>query len=42
MVDGIVKLLFSDEVLPLNIGNPDEITISEMGKIGIIKRNWIN
>ena len=30
LVDGIVKLLFSNEHLPINIGNPDEITISEL------------
>ena len=29
LVDGIVKLLFSNEVEPVNIGNPDEITISD-------------
>ena len=29
LVDGIVKLLFSNEAEPVNIGNPDEITISE-------------
>ena len=28
LVNGIVKLLFSNEVEPVNIGNPDEITIS--------------
>ena len=29
LVDGIYKLLFSDEIEPVNIGNPDEITIKE-------------
>ena len=29
LVEGIVKLLFSNEVEPVNIGNPDEITISD-------------
>jgi dTDP-glucose 4,6-dehydratase len=29
LVNGIVKLLFSNEAEPINIGNPDEITISE-------------
>lgn len=28
-VDGLVKLLFSEEVEPINIGNPDEMTILE-------------
>lgn len=28
-VDGLVRLLFSDEVDPVNIGNPDEMTILE-------------
>lgn len=27
LIDGIFKLLLSNEVLPVNIGNPDEITI---------------
>lgn len=29
LVNGIVKLLFSNEAEPVNIGNPNEITISE-------------
>ncbi|MDB4710811.1 SDR family oxidoreductase [Flavobacteriales bacterium] len=29
LVNGIVKLLFSNEVEPVNIGNPDEITIAK-------------
>jgi dTDP-glucose 4,6-dehydratase len=29
LVNGIVKLLFSNEVEPVNIGNPDEVTIAE-------------
>lgn len=28
LVEGIIRLLFSDEHLPVNLGNPDEITIS--------------
>lgn len=31
-VDGIFKLLFSDEVEPVNIGNPAEITILDIAK----------
>jgi dTDP-glucose 4,6-dehydratase len=33
LVDGIIKLLFSDEHLPINVGNPDEITISKLGEL---------
>lgn len=29
LVEGVYALLFSDEVLPVNIGNPDEMTILE-------------
>ena len=29
LVDGIVKLLSSNEIYPVNIGNPDEISIAE-------------
>jgi dTDP-glucose 4,6-dehydratase len=32
LVEGIYRLLFSDYVLPVNIGNPDEITIKQFGK----------
>lgn len=32
LVDGIYKLLLSDEVNPVNIGNPDEITIKEFAE----------
>ena len=32
LVEGIYRLLFSDYVLPVNIGNPDEITINEFGE----------
>jgi dTDP-glucose 4,6-dehydratase len=32
LVDGIFKLLFSDEINPVNIGNPDEITIKEFAE----------
>ena len=31
LVEGIYRLLLSDYSLPVNIGNPDEITISEFG-----------
>jgi len=32
LVDGIYKLLLSDYVQPVNIGNPDEISIKEFGE----------
>ena len=32
LVDGIYKLLHSDEVLPVNIGNPSEMTILEFAQ----------
>lgn len=32
LVDGIYRLLFSDYHLPMNIGNPDEITIKQFGE----------
>ena len=32
LIDGIVRLLYSDEPLPVNIGNPDEISILEFAK----------
>ena len=32
LIDGIYKLLFSDETNPVNIGNPDEITIKEFAE----------
>lgn len=32
LVDGIFKLLMSSEVYPVNIGNPDEITIKEFAE----------
>jgi len=32
LIEGIYKLLFSDYVLPVNIGNPDEITILDFAK----------
>ena len=32
LVEGIYRLLFSDYVYPVNIGNPDEITIKEFGE----------
>lgn len=32
LVEGIYRLLFSNYSLPMNIGNPDEITISQFGE----------
>jgi dTDP-glucose 4,6-dehydratase len=32
LVEGIYRLLFSDYHLPMNIGNPDEITIKQFGE----------
>jgi dTDP-glucose 4,6-dehydratase len=32
LVEGIYRLLFSNYALPVNIGNPDEITIKEFGE----------
>jgi dTDP-glucose 4,6-dehydratase len=32
LVDGIFKLLLSNEVMPVNIGNPNEVTIEEFAK----------
>jgi dTDP-glucose 4,6-dehydratase len=32
LVDGIVKLLYSDEHMPVNIGNPVEMSILEFAK----------
>jgi len=32
-VDGIYRLLMSDEVEPVNIGNPDEMTIGELARL---------
>lgn len=31
LIDGIYRLLLSDYVMPVNIGNPEEITINEFG-----------
>jgi len=33
LIDGVIRLLFSDEYLPINIGNPHEITILELAKL---------
>ena len=41
LVDGIFKLLMSDYHLPVNIGNPDEISILDFGK-EIIKLTGTN
>ncbi len=32
LVDGIFRLLMSDEVEPVNIGNPDEISILDFAR----------
>ncbi len=32
LVEGIYRLLLSDEVLPVNIGNPDELTMLDLAK----------
>ncbi|MBU2506411.1 MAG: GDP-mannose 4,6-dehydratase [Bacteroidetes bacterium] len=32
LIDGIYKLLLSDETYPVNIGNPHEITISQFAE----------
>jgi dTDP-glucose 4,6-dehydratase len=32
LVEGVYRLLFSDYHLPINIGNPDEITIKQFGE----------
>jgi dTDP-glucose 4,6-dehydratase len=32
LVDGLVRLLWSDEVMPVNLGNPHEITILEFAQ----------
>ena len=41
LIEGIFKLLFSDETLPVNIGNPDEISIADFAK-EIIKLTGTN
>jgi len=41
LVEGIVRLLFSDYHLPVNIGNPDEISISQFAE-EIIKLTGTN
>jgi len=33
LIEGIIKLLFSDEHQPLNIGNPNEITILKLAEL---------
>src|SRR5207253_6839357 len=33
LVDGVVRLLASDEHLPVNIGNPNELTILEFAEL---------
>ena len=41
LIEGIYRLLFSDYAYPVNIGNPDEITIKEFGE-EIIKLTGTN
>ncbi|MEQ8925202.1 MAG: SDR family oxidoreductase [Fulvivirga sp.] len=41
LIEGIYRLLFSDYVYPVNIGNPDEITISQFAE-EIIKLTGTN
>ncbi len=33
LIDGIEKMIYSDENLPINIGNPDEFTIIELANL---------
>ena len=33
LIDGIIKLMLSDEKMPVNIGNPDEFTIMELANL---------
>jgi len=33
LIDGIEKMIFSDENMPVNIGNPDEFTIIELANL---------
>ncbi len=33
LIDGIEKLIYSDEKMPVNIGNPDEFTIIELANL---------
>lgn len=33
LVDGIIKLLYSEEHDPINLGNPEEITIADLAKL---------
>lgn len=33
LIEGIIRLLFSDEHMPVNIGTPDEMTILDLGKL---------
>ncbi len=32
LIEGIIRLMFSDYTLPLNIGNPDEVTMLDLAK----------
>lgn len=44
LVEGIYRLLLSDEVMPVNIGNPDEITMLDLAKevLGLIPESNSN
>jgi len=39
MVEGILRLLYSDYTGPVNIGNPDELTVAEIAELIISKIN---
>jgi dTDP-glucose 4,6-dehydratase len=41
LIEGIYRLLFSDYVMPMNIGNPDEITLKAFAE-EIIKLTGVN
>jgi dTDP-glucose 4,6-dehydratase len=32
LIEGIYRLLLSDEIYPVNIGNPDEVTMLDLAK----------
>ena len=47
LIDGIYKLLFSNYNMPVNIGNPNEITIKEFAKeilklTALIRKSFTN
>ncbi len=39
MVEGILRLLYSDYTGPVNVGNPDELSVTEIAKLIISKVN---